>query len=209
MSNVPPPPPGGTPPPPPGAPTPPPPPAAPAFGAPVGYPPPAGGAPAPAGVGASPYAGFGARFAGYLLDGLLYGLLSLPFVIAFVVLLAVGLADCSTDPLTDELVCNGREETAPIVAGSLLLVVGFVVVVFVYLRALATSGQTWGRRIVGIKVVRTDDGSAPGWGKAIGRSLFAGFISANVLYLGYLWMIWDGEKQTWHDKVAGTHVVSA
>lgn len=170
--------------------------------------PPPGPAAAPGGYGDRRYAGFWARFGGYLLDGLLYGLLYLPFLIAFFVLLVIGLDDCTTDPFTDELVCNGREEVAPIVTGSVLLFVGFLVVVFVYLRALARTGQTWGRRIVGIKVVRTDDGAAPGWGKAIGRSLFAGFISANVFYLGYLWMIWDGEKQTWHDKVAGTYVVT-
>lgn len=217
MSNVPPPPPGGTPPPPPPghpAPPPPPPPAAPGpptYGTPAGYPtaPPPGYAPAPTNVGGGNYAGFWARFGGYLLDGILYGLLLLPFMIAFFVLLAIGLDDCYTDPFTDEIVCNGREEVAPIVIGSLLMFVGFVVVVFVYLRALAKSGQTWGRKIVGIKVVRTDNGAAPGWGKAIGRTLFAGFISANIFYLGYLWMIWDGQNQTWHDKVAGTYVVSA
>ena len=177
----------------------------------MGYPaaPPPGHATAPGGYGGRQYAGFWTRFGGYLLDGLLYGLLYLPFMIAFFVLLAVGLDDCTTDPFTDELVCNGREEVAPIVIGSLLLFVGFLVVVFVYLRALAKTGQTWGRKIVGIEVVRTDNGAAPGWGKAIGRSLFAAFISANVFYLGYLWMIWDGDKQTWHDKVAGTSVVSA
>jgi uncharacterized RDD family membrane protein YckC len=25
--------------------------------------------------------------------------------------------------------------------------------------------------------------------------------------IGYLWMLYDPEKQTWHDKVAGTFVV--
>jgi uncharacterized RDD family membrane protein YckC len=28
-----------------------------------------------------------------------------------------------------------------------------------------------------------------------------------VLFLGFLWMIWDQEKQTWHDKIAGTIVI--
>ena len=30
-----------------------------------------------------------------------------------------------------------------------------------------------------------------------------------VFYLGYLWMLWDYEKQTWHDKVADDVVVPA
>ncbi len=29
------------------------------------------------------------------------------------------------------------------------------------------------------------------------------------LLLGYLWMLWDPEKQTWHDKLATTVVVPA
>ena len=34
-------------------------------------------------------------------------------------------------------------------------------------------------------------------------------VSGAVLGLGYLWMLWDAEKQTWHDKVAKTYVVKA
>lgn len=30
-----------------------------------------------------------------------------------------------------------------------------------------------------------------------------------VLFLGYLWMLWDGEKQSWHDKAAGSVVIHA
>ncbi len=133
-----------------------------------------------------------------------------PFiVVGFVLIFGVGLGDCTTDPFTDELVCNGRERVGPIVVGSLLMLVGIVIVIFLYLRALATRGQTWGRRIAGLRVVNAQTGAAPGWGKAIGRSLFAGFISGNFCYLGYLWMLWDPKNQTWHDKVAGTLVVEA
>jgi uncharacterized RDD family membrane protein YckC len=28
-----------------------------------------------------------------------------------------------------------------------------------------------------------------------------------VLFVGFLWIIWDAEKQAWHDKIAGTVVV--
>lgn len=33
-------------------------------------------------------------------------------------------------------------------------------------------------------------------------------VSAIVSLLGYLWMLWDNEKQTWHDKMARSVVVS-
>jgi uncharacterized RDD family membrane protein YckC len=193
------------------------PPAPPAYGTPPpGYPP---GAPPP-GYAAPGYpqggygfntrpqlAGFGARLGGYLLDGLLYGLVMIPFVIAFVALLALGFEDCVT--VNDQMVCGGNAKAGPIVGSVVVLLAGFVLIVVLYLRALATTGQTWGRKIVGIKVVRDDNYRPPGWGKAIGRSLFASIISSYVLYLGYLWMLWDDKNQTWHDKVAGTLVVRA
>jgi uncharacterized RDD family membrane protein YckC len=32
-------------------------------------------------------------------------------------------------------------------------------------------------------------------------------LSAIVCLLGYFWMLWDKEKQTWHDKFAASVVV--
>lgn len=174
-------------------------------------PPPSFGAPMgglqPSGVPGD-LAGFGRRLGAYLLDTVLYGLFMGVFlVVGFVLIFGVGLADCGTDPFTDEIVCNGRENVGGILAGALAILVGFVLVLVVYLRSLARTGQTWGRKIVGVRVVASSTGGAPGWGRAIGRTVFAGFISGQVCYLGYLWMLWDGKNQTWHDKVAGTFVV--
>jgi uncharacterized RDD family membrane protein YckC len=33
------------------------------------------------------------------------------------------------------------------------------------------------------------------------------YVSQLALLLGYLWMLWDPNKQTWHDKVAQSVVV--
>ena len=35
------------------------------------------------------------------------------------------------------------------------------------------------------------------------------WIGSIPLYLGWFWMLWDPQKQTWHDKVANTFVVPA
>ena len=174
---------------------------------PPGQPPPPGYVPPPPGYAPGrSLAGFGARLGAYLLDGLLYGLALLPFVIVGLILIVgVGLDDCVS--VGDDVVCNGRENGGAIAGGVLVMIAGFLVIVVIYLRALATTGQTWGRRIVGIRVVDANTYGVPGWGKAIGRQLFAGFISSNIFYLGYLWMLWDSKNQTWHDKVAGTYVV--
>jgi len=157
-------------------------------------------------------AGFGARLGAYLLDVLLYMLVALPFAIAAVVLIVNAFDDCYTVSgefgRDDRFVCpDGAVKGGPLAAGIVIGAVGLFLYFFLYLRALAKTGQTWGRRIVGIKVVKSDTGAAPGWGTAIGRSLFAYIVSANVCYLGYLWMLWDSQKQTWHDKVASTRVI--
>ena len=210
MSNVPPPP----PPPAPSAP-PPPPPGIPGYQPPSYQTPVYGGpgslppyAPEAGGYGQPPnVAGFGARLGGNLLDSLLYLLAYAPFLIAGIVLVVNSLSDCYTD-INDELVCPpGALKGAPLAGGIVLLAVGLILITFFYVRALAKTGQTWGRKIVGLKVVRFDNGEVPGWGKAIGRSAFAYFISGNFCWIGYLWMLWDKNKQTLHDKVSGTRVI--
>ena len=202
------------PPPPPGfgsAPPPPPPP--PGFGS-APPPPPSGNvatAPgyAPHGYATSPVggerAGFGARLGGWLLDSLLYGLLVSVFIIPGAILIGGSFQDCVT--IDNELCAIGSPNAGMIGGGIALIIVGLLLVAFIYLRALGKTGQTWGRKIVGIKVIGETTGEPIGFGRALGRQLFASFISGQVLYLGYLWMLWDDKKQTWHDKVVNSIVV--
>ena len=192
-------------PPPPGYGTPPPPPPGAVATAP-GYPP--YGYPAPP-VGGE-RAGFGIRLGGYLLDGLLYGLLTLVFVIPAIIM-GVGAFDgCTFTENNDDLVCPAGKPSGGLLAGAIVLgLVGYLIVAFIYVRSLGATGQTWGRRIVGIKVVGETTGTPIGFGRALGRQLFAVFISGQVFYLGYLWMLWDDKKQTWHDKVVGSIVIRA
>ena len=66
-------------------------------------------------------------------------------------------------------------------------------------------GTTVGGLIVRIRVVRLD-GRPLDVPTALVRSL-GSFLSVAVLGLGYFWCAWDPERQTWHDKLAGTAVV--
>jgi uncharacterized RDD family membrane protein YckC len=68
-----------------------------------------------------------------------------------------------------------------------------------------TKGTTIGGVICGLKVVRLDDRPLD-WGVAIVRAL-TGFLSFFVAGLGFIWVAFDEEKQSWHDKVAGTTIV--
>ncbi len=67
------------------------------------------------------------------------------------------------------------------------------------------KGTTVGSIVLGLKIIRTD-GRPVNFAVALVRSL-SSFFSAIVLFLGFLWSAWDREKQTWHDKIAGTIVV--
>ena len=74
---------------------------------------------------------------------------------------------------------------------------------FVYFHG--TTGQTPGDAALSIRIV-DEGGGRVSYGRAFGRWAMS-FVSGFVLLIGYLWMIWDSEKQTWHDKVARTYVV--
>jgi uncharacterized RDD family membrane protein YckC len=78
-------------------------------------------------------------------------------------------------------------------------------VYFTYFEGSA-SGQTVGKRLLGIRVIDFSSGGPIGYGRAFVRWI-ARILSGIVCLLGYLWMLWDKEKQTWHDKLATTVVV--
>ncbi len=68
-----------------------------------------------------------------------------------------------------------------------------------------TKGTTIGGAVCGLKVVRLDDREID-WGTAIARALGC-FLSLVVVGLGFIWVAIDDDKQSWHDKIAGTTVV--
>jgi uncharacterized RDD family membrane protein YckC len=67
-------------------------------------------------------------------------------------------------------------------------------------------GAGFGKRAMGIRVVDFSTGGPIGYGRAFIRYV-GRIVSSLVVYLGYLWMLWDREKQTWHDKMATAVVV--
>ena len=59
-----------------------------------------------------------------------------------------------------------------------------------------------------IRVVKTD-GSPITVGTAIVR--YIGMIINSIIFglpIGWLWVVWDPNKQGWHDKIAGTYVIT-
>jgi uncharacterized RDD family membrane protein YckC len=69
------------------------------------------------------------------------------------------------------------------------------------------TGQTLGKRAMGIRVYDFSSAGGPiGFGRGVIRYL-GRLLSGLACGLGYLWMLWDREKQCWQDKIATTVVV--
>jgi uncharacterized RDD family membrane protein YckC len=147
------------------------------------YPPPPPGQQAPQSFGASgPRAGFWARFGAVVIDGIVIGIIP-------IIILAIGGASSSGGLL---------------VLGYLLFFVGGIAYQ-VYFEG-GPTGQTLGKRAMGIRVIDFNTGGSIGYGRAFLRWI-GRIVSGFLCYLGYFWMLWDKEKQCWHDKMANDVVV--
>ena len=70
----------------------------------------------------------------------------------------------------------------------------------------AWKGTTFGGIVCQLRVVRLD-GSPLRFVDALVRGI-ASLFSLAVAGLGCLWILKDEERQAWHDKIAGTYVVT-
>ncbi|MGW4939427.1 RDD family protein [Streptomyces sp. NPDC004166] len=141
---------------------------------PGGYP----GYPQQPGYGAQPpYANWGQRFLGTIVDGLVF---LVPYL----------------------LVILGRDTPALAVIGGLAI---FAVAIWQLIME-GRTGQTLGKKALGIRLVRESDGQPLGIGMAFVRRL-AHFLDSLACYLGWLWPLWDAKKQTFADKVCSSIVI--
>ena len=176
-------------------------------------PPPPGSVPPPPGYqpfeptyqAAPQLAGVGSRFGALIIDSLILLLFEIPGIIAFF----AGPSEIRECTINGEagfcdLPTNG---TIALAAG--LWIIGGILFFVLYCRKVGTTGQSWGAKAVGNRVVDAATGQPIGMGRAFGRALFRQFISGALCGLGYLWALWDPKKQTWHDKVVSSIVVKA
>jgi uncharacterized RDD family membrane protein YckC len=82
---------------------------------------------------------------------------------------------------------------------------GFMFALLYFAAMWSWKGTTVGGAIFGLRVVRID-GLPITFLVAIVRGLAAA-LSMLMMFLGFLWIAWDTEKQGWHDRIAGTVVL--
>jgi uncharacterized RDD family membrane protein YckC len=172
-----------------------------------GYPP-AGARPGPVGPGGAPLAEFWQRFVAYLVDSLIVSAaMIIPMIGIFALVLIPAIASAGTT-------------TGPDPFGLLLLeLLAFAIIVplqvlatYVYFVVMARkTGQTVGKRIMKIRIVRAADGG-PITPKMARRRWLVLHVSALIaFYFSFadgLWQLWDQPyRQCLHDKCAETVVV--
>jgi uncharacterized RDD family membrane protein YckC len=129
--------------------------------------------------GATPaYAGFWMRFLSLLIDGIIIGLVTIPFGTV-----------------------RRTSGNFVVVVNPLRNVGGFV---YAWLMIALVRGQTLGMMLLGLQIKRPDGGPVD-LGRSAARAAMS-YVSAIALGLGFLWALWDPEKRTWHDMVADTRV---
>lgn len=67
-------------------------------------------------------------------------------------------------------------------------------------------GATLGKLAMKIKVIDIQTLDNPHFAVSLNRAIFR-IISEMIFYLGFLWGMFDPQRQTWHDKTAKTLVI--
>lgn len=143
------------------------------------------------------YASFGRRFVASLLDGVIVGVAITIISLIMGVITGIALV----------MLRGSSKDLGVSITSGLVQIVNIILTSGYYIYFTGKEGQTLGKKVLGIKVVKKDSQQAPGYMSAFLREVVGKFVSGIVFGLGYLWMLWDKDKQTWHDKIAGTIVI--
>ena len=178
-------------------------------GAPAPYPPHAAyGAPVPVGVDGpwGPLADWGSRVGALLIDVLVNLVGVVPYILGIV--LVVAGADDGYEPTATGFQPRTVDK-GMVVSGIVLVVVGFLTVLGLtiwnrFVRQ-GRTGQSIGKKVLGLKLVDERTGAPIGAGMAFVRELCHNL--DGMVYIGYLWPLWDTKRQTFADKIVGTVVV--
>ncbi|CAN5841564.1 hypothetical protein BH23ACT2_BH23ACT2_04860 [soil metagenome] len=107
-------------------------------------------------------------------------------------------------------------DVAPLFVAALFFAVSSILGVLLYLLGLAwiiyqsylngETGQSFGKQVIGIKIIGEQTGQPIGGGMGIAR-YFIHFVDG-ICLIGYLFPLWDPKKQTFTDKILTTVVIS-
>ena len=87
-----------------------------------------------------------------------------------------------------------------------LMGVGMILTYIVWALMLFGRGRTPGKHMMGLRVVR-ESGQPAGFATMFFREWLGKMLSSLILSLGFLWILFDRDKQGWHDTLMSTYVV--
>jgi uncharacterized RDD family membrane protein YckC len=140
-------------------------------------------------------AGFWIRFVASILDGIVGGIIMVVIAVPFVLL--TGILGAVGDPaaMTSKILGLGLAMNAIVILVSMLYEVIFV----------GWRGQTPGKMLLGLKIIRMDGGEVD-YIKAFIRWI-GKMVSGFILGIGYIMAAFTENKRALHDYIAGTRVI--
>jgi uncharacterized RDD family membrane protein YckC len=154
-----------------------------------------------------PVATFGQRALALILDTAIMLLGLIPVVIGSILLAAGAPSDVVYDQYGNLSRSGGDSGMAA--AGGILIALGLATMFAIWLWnrifRMGRTGQSVGKRAMGLKLVDDKTGRPIGAGMCFLRELVSGVVN-QVFYLSYLWMLWDTDKVTLADKAVHSTV---
>jgi uncharacterized RDD family membrane protein YckC len=110
------------------------------------------------------------------------------------------------------LLIISRADSLPVLMDGVVFAVFYyllISLVWSFLNAflISTFGGTIGKLLTGLKIVRPNSQNLSFW-RAYFRNIIGYMISGCFLWLGFIWILIDKEKRTWHDQIADTYVIA-
>jgi len=155
----------------------------------------------------TPVAGFWTRVAARLIDDVAQLLAMLPYLIGLLML--IDAQGGFENVLTGNIDPNRPVDTVTVLIGVGLMglggLLGLGFAIWNRVVQQGRTGQSIGKAAVGIVLVSARTGQPIGAGSAFLREIVHNIVDG-IIYIGYLWPLWDRRKQTWGDKICGTVV---
>ncbi len=100
----------------------------------------------------------------------------------------------------------------PLIASGIIIaltdVPGVFPIIFISYHTIFTYklGQTPGKMLLGLQVVDVND-YRPTLKQILLREVIGKAFVFMVMFVGFLWVLWDPKKRGWHDYIGGTYVI--
>ena len=153
---------------------------------------------------ASELASPGARLVAWIIDVLIYFVITIAAVIIGIAIAGVGISDLAD--FAPEFFLGALEVVIS------LVLLAFLALFIIQMALLAMRGQTIGKIILRIRIVDSVTGAHPGWARLILLRTLVQSIIASIPFIGFIYALVDAlfifraDHRTIHDLIAGTRV---